>query len=280
MTLRIREPRGRGRALAENESPVGAGYARTRDIVLLALLLVVMAAALVVVLVQAWPPTPRLTADGRLAPGFDTVTADLFGWSPRLSRESALFVIVMTAGALGAVVHALRSLYWYVGNRTLRRSWLMMYMFLPFIGALFGLMVYLVLRGGLTSPTGGSSDVNPYGVTAIAALVGLFSQETAEKLRAIFAIILAQPRAGRDQAVPPQIHSVEPASGTVGSLVVIRGVGLRSASAVRFGTADAPLTEVSDTRVLTVVPPGAASARLTITTPTGPVTSPAEFTVT
>jgi hypothetical protein len=279
MTLRIPENPGTGARVAENESPVGTGYARTRDIAALALILVVLAGLLVVVLVQAWPPTPRLAADGRLVPGFDTVTLDLFGWSTRMSRESALFVIVMAAGALGAVVHALRSLYWYVGNRTLRRSWLMMYLFLPFIGALFGLMVYLVLRGGLTSPTGGSYDVNPYGVTAIAALVGLFSQETAEKLRAVFGTLLAQPQVGRDQAVPPEIHAVEPGTGAVGSLVVIRGVGLRSASAVRFGSADAPVTDVSDTQLLTTVPRGATTAHVTVTTPTGSVASQVEFIV-
>jgi hypothetical protein len=265
--------------LAQNESPVGNRYANTRDIVLSALLLVLLAVALVTVLVQAWPPGPRLSPDGRFAFTPDTVSVRLFGWSPTVSREASLFIVVMAAGALGAVVHGLRSLYWYVGNRTLRRSWLMMYLFLPFIGALFGLMVYLVLRGGLTSPTGGSSDVNPYGVTAIAALVGLFSQETAEKLRAVFATLLAQPQAGRDQALPPQIHAVEPGTGTVGSLVVLRGVGLRSVSAVRFGSADAPVTDVSDTRLQTTVPRGASTGHITIATPTGPVTSAVEFTV-
>ncbi|GLZ07641.1 hypothetical protein Acsp03_51070 [Actinomadura sp. NBRC 104412] len=265
--------------MGENESTVGNRYAGVRDIVLIAGFLVLLAAALVVVLVQAWPPGPRVSADGRYAFTPDTVTVRLFGWSPRLSREACLFIVVMAAGALGAVVHALRSLYWYVGNRTLRRSWLMMYGFLPLVGALLGLMVYLVLRGGLTSPTGGSSDVNPYGVTAIAALVGLFSRETAEKLSAVFATLLAHPRAGRDQALPPQVHSVEPASGRVGSLVVIRGIGLGSASTVRFGQADAPVTDVSDTRLQTTVPPGAVTGRLTVTTPSGSATSATEFTV-
>src|SRR5690606_24922755 len=130
--------------------------------------------------------------------------------SPTLSRETSMFVVVMAAGALGAVVHVLRSFYWYVGNRALRRSWLVMYLLLPFVGALLGLIVYLVLRGGLTSPAGGASDVNPYGVTAIAALVGLFSRETSEKLRSVFATLLSHPPSGRDQALPPRVSAVEP----------------------------------------------------------------------
>ena len=260
-------------------STVGTGYARTRDIILTAVLLVLLTAALAVVLVQAWPPSPQIARDGRPEAAPETVTVRLFGVVATLSREKALFVIVMTAGALGGAVHALRSLYWYVGNRALRRSWLMMYPFLPLVGALFGLIVYLVLRGGLTSPTGGSSDVNPYGVTAIAALVGLFSQETAEKLRAVFATLLSPAKAGRDQALAPRVRSVEPPSGPVGAEVVIRGEGLASASAVRFGGVEAPVTEAREDRVVAAVPPGAVTGPVVVVLPGGSAVGPADFTV-
>ncbi|MFF5260384.1 IPT/TIG domain-containing protein [Actinomadura viridis] len=261
------------------ESSVGTGYARTRDIVLVASLLMLLAALLVVVLVQAWPPAPQIARDGRPEATPNAMTVRLFGWEARTTRETCLFVIVIAAGAIGAVVHALRSLFWYVGNRSLRRSWLMMYVTLPFVGGLLGLLVYLVLRGGLTSPTGGSSDVNPYGVTAIAALVGLFSQETAEKLRTVFATLLAPPQAGRDQAVPPRVHAIEPASGPVGTPVTVRGAGLGSASAVRFGTVDAPVGEAGDTSVRTTVPAGAVTGPVTVVTPDGRAAGSVEFTV-
>ncbi|MFP3964523.1 IPT/TIG domain-containing protein [Actinomadura fulvescens] len=257
------------------ESPVGTQFARTRDIVVVAVLMLLLAAALVVVLIQAWPP--GATRVGQEPPAHKAVR--LFGWSPRVSRETSLFVIVLAAGAIGGTVHALRSLYWYVGNRTLKRSWLMMYLFLPFIGAAFGLIVYLVLRGGLTSPAGGSAEINPYGITAIAALVGLFSQETAEKLRAVFATLFAPAQAGRDQALPPQVRSIEPAAGPVGGMVTLHGVGLGAATTVRFGTADAAATDVSDELVRVTVPPGAASGRPVVVTPAGSAVSPMEFTV-
>ncbi|GAA2439080.1 hypothetical protein GCM10010191_63000 [Actinomadura vinacea] len=265
--------------MAGGESAVGSEYARTRDIVLIAVILLLFTSGLVVVLVQAWPPAPQIGRDGRPEAPVNVVAVRLFGWAPRLTREECLFVTVLAAGAIGGVVHSLRSLYWYVGNRSLRRSWLMMYLFLPLIGALLALMVYLVLRGGLTSPAGGSSDVNPYGVTAVAALVGLFSQETAEKLRAVFATLLSPAQAGRDQALPPQVHSVEPGAAPVGGMVVIRGVGLGSASGVRFGGVDAPVTDVTDTRLQTIVPPGATTGRLTVITPSGSATGPTDFTV-
>src|SRR5690606_20582994 len=195
------------------------------------------------------------------------------------SRETSMFVVVMAAGALGAVVHVLRSFYWYVGNRALRRSWLVMYLLLPFVGALLGLIVYLVLRGGLTTPAGGASDINPYGVSAIAALVGLFSRETSEKLRGVFTTLFAQAPSGRDQALAPTITSVEPVRGPVGPVIAVRGTGLNAATAVRFGTAQSRISEATDTLIRTAVPPGAATGAPVVITPAGAVAAPAVFTV-
>ncbi|MGP4024295.1 IPT/TIG domain-containing protein [Actinomadura sp. 3N407] len=261
------------------ESPVGSEYARTRDIVAAAVVLLVLTAVLVIVLVQAWPPAPKVAPDGRTEIPARTTTVELLGWSPTLSRETSLFVIVMAAGALGSAVHVLRSFYWYVGNRALRRSWLMMYLLLPFVGALLGLIVYLVLRGGLTSPAGGASDINPYGITAIAALVGLFSRETSEKLRSVFSTLLASAPPGRDQALAPRITAIEPAGGPVGTAVAVHGTGLASATAVRFGAAESRISDATDTLIRTAVPPGATTGPPVVTTPAGRVTGPEPFTV-
>ncbi|WP_242905570.1 IPT/TIG domain-containing protein [Actinomadura terrae] len=269
------------------ESPVGSEYARARDIVVASAVLLVFTAVLVVVLVQAWPSAPGVGPDGRVRPEPETVAVHLPGWTPRLTREASLFVVVMAAGALGAIVHALRSLYWYVGNRALRRSWLMMYLFLPFVGALLGLVVYLVLRGGLTSPVGGSAEINPYGVTAIAALVGLFSQQTAEKLRTVFATLFAPAEPGRDQALQPGrdqvyrpwITRIEPASGPVGTLVTVHGTSLGAATFVRFGDVDAAAADVTDTRLRVRVPEGATTGSVVVHTTAGPAAAPGTFTV-
>src|SRR6202035_4995943 len=43
----------------------------------------------------------------------------------RVQKFQEIRIIML--GALGGVLHALRSLYWYVGNRNLKRSWLLMY---------------------------------------------------------------------------------------------------------------------------------------------------------
>ncbi|MBM3145724.1 MAG: hypothetical protein FJ010_12305, partial [Chloroflexi bacterium] len=69
-----------------------------------------------------------------------------------LSEEARLILVVLISGALGSMVHALRSFFWYVGQRKLVRSWVAQYVLLPFSGATLGLLFYLVLRAGLFSP--------------------------------------------------------------------------------------------------------------------------------
>jgi hypothetical protein len=262
----------------QSESP-GGSYARTRDVIAVFALLLIIAAVLVIVLVQAWPAGPRIGPDGRteITPG--AKTAHFPGWSPTMARETSLFVIVMAAGALGGIAHVLRSFYWYVGNRALRRSWLPMYLLLPLVGALFGLIVYLVVRGGLTSPAGGAADINPYGITAIAALVGQFSRETAEKFHSVFSTLLAPAPQGRDHVLTPRITAIEPVAGPPGTRVTITGTGLAAATGVRFGAERSPIGDVTDTLVRAIVPDGATSAPIVVHTPAGAVASPDTFVV-
>lgn len=257
------------------ESPVGREHAKTRDVVLVIVVTLLVTLLLVYVLITVWPPAPP-AGQGASRP---TGTVRLFGRTVRLSLETRLFVIVAVAGALGALIHSLRSLYWYVGNRALRRSWLLMYAALPFIGALLGLVVYLVLRGGLTSSIAQSSDINPYGMAAVSALVGMFSQETSEKLRTVFATLLAPAEAGRDQALPPRVVSVRPAAAAVGTIVTIQGIGLGTALAVAFGGAEAQPEIISDHEIRVAVPAGADDGFPVVKTPSGPITSPIEFRV-
>ncbi|MFC7303938.1 hypothetical protein ACFQVC_06885 [Streptomyces monticola] len=180
-------------------SAVGEQYAGVRDIILLAALLVLMALTLGVALVQAWPPAAQ---PGAVHKAEQAVRVRVLFWSPHLLRETRLFIVVAAVGGLGAVIHTLRSLYWYVGNRGLRRSWVLMYVLEPFAGSGLALIVYFVLRGGLTTTMASSSDINPYGVTALGALVGMFSRETAGKLRAVFAMLLAPAEKGADSMAP------------------------------------------------------------------------------
>ncbi|MEU3335858.1 hypothetical protein ACWCQ1_05740 [Streptomyces sp. NPDC002144] len=167
----------------------GVQFATGWDVVVLVGVLLVLTVALATVLIQAWPTTP--------VPGGGAAKAErvrILLWRPLLPRDTLLFLVVTAAGGLGALIHVLRSVYEYVGDRRLRRSWLPMYLLEPFVGAVLALVVYCVLRGGLTTSMASSGDINPYGVTAVAALVGMFSRQTVDKLHAVFNTLLTPPR--------------------------------------------------------------------------------------
>jgi hypothetical protein len=125
-----------------------------------------------------------------------------FRWTFALSDEERLFLIVALAGALGSLVHALRSFYWYVGNRELVLSWLVMYILLPVTGAMLALIFYVAVRGGLF-PQATIQQTSPFGFIALSALVGLFSVQAALKLQDIAETVFT--KAGQGRESKPQL---------------------------------------------------------------------------
>ncbi len=80
--------------------------------------------------------------------------------------------------------------------------------------------------------------------------------------------------------VTPQITTIAPASGIVGSSVTITGVSLSQATKVTIGGRTATFTVNSDTQITAKVPVGAKTGqRITITTPGGTASSATTFTV-
>lgn len=120
-----------------------------------------------------------------------------------ISDEMSTVLIITLSGALGSLVHALRSFYKYVGNRELVWSWLSMYVMLPFIGATLGLLFYLIIRGGFF-PQAGTEEISPFGFMAMAALSGLFSEQAILKLKEVSETLLAKPEKGKDRLTKKQ----------------------------------------------------------------------------
>jgi hypothetical protein len=142
-----------------------------------------------------WPaPSP---ATGSAPP---TANFSYFGWQVSLTRDQQFFVVVGLAGVVGAMFHVLRSLSTYIGEQYLFRSWIRYYLRLPFVGGILATIVYVALRAGLLAGAGSSSQLDPYGMAAIGALVGLFSAQAAEKVKAMFETLFTEVEPGSQSA--------------------------------------------------------------------------------
>ena len=108
----------------------------------------------------------------------------------KLNRELDLLWLVLLAGCLGAFLHMSQSFSDYIGNRTIKDSWAWWYYFRPFIGAGLALVFYTAIRGGFMSIATGSnasaSELNPFGIVGVSALVGMFSKAATMKLGEVF----------------------------------------------------------------------------------------------
>jgi hypothetical protein len=172
---------------------VGASLVGPVGVVLITAYLILAAVFLLYGVVQFWPlPAPATGA----APTSSAV-AFLF-WTLSISDEVRLLFIVAMAGALGSLVHALRSLYWYVGNRELVFSWLAMYILLPFVGASLALVFYFVIRGGFFSPEATIEQTSPFGFAGLGGLIGMFTEQAVLKLKEVAETLLAKPPEGAD----------------------------------------------------------------------------------
>jgi IPT/TIG domain len=184
-----------------------------------------------------------------------------------LSDEERLFLIVMFAGALGGLVHAVRSFYWYAGCRKLVLSWTGFYITLPVLGASMATIFYLVVRGGFFSPQSEISDTSPFGFAALAVLVGMFTEQAAMKLKDILETFLAQAPKGTDQAgtetMALTVSTVTPAQGpqTGATVVTVSGKSFAQGAVVTFGGQPATAVSVAaDGTSLTATTPAATAA--------------------
>jgi VCBS repeat-containing protein len=82
--------------------------------------------------------------------------------------------------------------------------------------------------------------------------------------------------------VTPAITSFAPASGPAGTQVTITGTNLDAATSMEFfnGVAAASFTVLNSTSIVAIVPVGARTGKLTVTTPNGSAKSDGSFTVT
>jgi hypothetical protein len=178
---------------ATEPGDTGAGRVGLPGIIAVTAYLILFAVLLIYALVQFWPQSGQVET-------LEPIT--FLGWTLSLPDEIRLFYIVAMAGAVGGLIHGLRSLYWYTGNRMLVWSWLSMYVLLPVVGSALGVVFYLVIRGGFFSTQASVDETSPFGFAALAALVGMFSEQAVLKLKQVAETLLSRPPEGSDSARP------------------------------------------------------------------------------
>lgn len=219
------------------------------EIFLIGVILLAVCATLVAAFLQAWAAAP--SAGEPL-----TVIDRWLGITP--SAESRLVLLALLAGGLGAMIHVATSFAVFVGNRTLRSSWIWWYVLRLPIGMSLALIFYFLLRAGLV--TGNNNGLNDFGVVAVSALVGMFSKQATDKLRQIFDTIFNtdadkerrdKANAGQDAsaaAEPPQLRHLKPEKisvGATGQRVSATGSNFAEGSIVKIGGKDRPTSRQS-----------------------------------
>lgn len=172
---------------ADNELPTP--HRHTVACIIATVYLILMCGFLLHSILRLWP-VPE--SQGASPSAFKVEHVRLLIGSVDVNNDTRLWLIVLTAGALGGVAHGLRSVYWHVGTKQFFSSWLLMYLLLPITGAVLGLGVAMLVRGGFLNPTKPAEQASTYGFTASAFLVGMFSEQAAVKLKQIAETVFAQ----------------------------------------------------------------------------------------
>ncbi len=215
----------------------------------------VLAAVMAYFLVALWPE--KVVGGGK---GWDNA-ASLFGVPFTVRFETRLLLLVMVAGALGSYVHGATSFATFVGNRTLLTSWVWWYVLRTPIGVALALLFYFALRGGLLSAGSAGDVLSPFGVAAVAGLVGLFSKQATDKLRELFdTLFRTAPGKGDDERKDkaekrpaPVLRGVEPraiASGGGDVSLKVTGENFNETSVVQVNGNARPTNFISATELV------------------------------
>ena len=230
---------------------------------------------------ELWPTQEVSEATGKVPDSELSLFGGLIEF--RLNAEVRLILLVMAVGALGSYVHTATSFADYVGNRQLYASWAWWYILRPFIGLSLALIFYFIVRAGMFSTEAGAGDISPYGVAAIAGIVGMFSKQAADKLRELFASLFPTKgdelradslRPDKLIGLTPTITSIDPSTVPAGSTdvdITLDGTHFANDSSIRLNGEERPTTYVSDTqlkaRILASDWASAGEAQVTVLNP-------------
>jgi hypothetical protein len=215
---------------------------------LFGLFVVAVGVTLIYVLIKIWPKVPhgQTGGGGGAATGTNDKPVNLF-WGLfefDLLPDTALIGLTAIMGAIGASVFIAVSFSDYVGNRRFAKSWIWFYLVRLFVGPALAIIFYFTLRGGFLATSSSGTDINAYGVAALAGLVGLFSKQAGDKLHQVFdALFQVDPSHGdaaRGDSVTnpaPTISGIEPKLTTTAETLTftVQGTGFIESSLAYVG---------------------------------------------
>lgn len=219
-----------------------------------------------------------------------TTVATSFLWLDfRVSRETAIFVLVVAFAALGSVVHISNSLASYLGNGRFSARWTAWYLLRPVIAVALGLVAYVVFRAGFLSSSASTTDVNLFGVAAVAGLTGIFSKQVGDKLQDVVDVVFASKAdQERDDKLGPAvtITELDPTGAAVGATVTLAvvGTGFVEGLVVLVGEVSLTPSSLTPERIEVGLDPAALAAAgsrpVKVRLPSGEESNELPFTVT
>jgi hypothetical protein len=117
--------------------------------------------------------------------------------------DKVLFKIALLCGILGGAVHGLSSLMDFRGARRLFRSWGLWYFALPLLGGATAVIFFVTLRAGLLPNSTAVEDLNPFGVGAVSALVGLCTDKATTRLAQVLETLFLAKGVDREGKLTP-----------------------------------------------------------------------------
>lgn len=119
------------------------------------------------------------TADGSIK------VMTLLLWPVLITPDTRLMWLVLFAGALGALVHSMRSYAYHLARRSFGAEWLAFYLLRPFAAAALAALLYAALRSGLLTASATIEDTNTFGFVVIAGLTGLFFEQAMMRFKRV-----------------------------------------------------------------------------------------------
>lgn len=162
-------------------------------------------------------------------------------------------------------MHGSTSLADYIGNDRFSKSWTWFYLLRPVIGMALALVFYFVIRGGFLTTSGGAKDINPYGIAALAGMVGMFSKQATDKLGEVFGTLFRSAKGqGDDQREDPLkpkagpiIETIDPeqvVAGTTGVSITVTGSDFAETAKVWLDNKPQPTTFEGATSLVAKIP--------------------------